>query len=430
MDYLAERRYDMDIAAQLPHAALRVYVMGERGANREVATDADAAAMRKLTAEAMRAGALGFTSSRTLNHRSSTGDPTPSLTAERMELVAIGAGVHDAGSGVLEMISDFDDMDEEIEYLKAMGRAANTSMTISLADGIGRGNWRRLMDRIDEANLEGVVMKGQVAPRPIGVLLGLNCTLNPFAVYPAYQAIARLSLAERVARLRDPSMLTRLLAEIPETPARLLGDFDRIWVLGDPPDYEPAPEDSIGARARAAGVPPQQLALEAMLQNEGEQMLYTPFANYRDFNLDCCRDMILEKNTVMGLGDGGAHVGTICDASFVTYLLTHWGRDRQRGELIDLPTLVRAQARETALAVGLHDRGLIQAGMRADVNVIDFDALRVNTPTMVHDLPAGGKRLEQTADGYLATICNGAVTYRNGEATDALPGRLVRGPQG
>ena len=429
LDYLDGRRFDMDVGAQLPHAALRVYVMGERGANRDAASESDIATMRRITAEAIRAGALGFSSSRTLNHRSSTGDPTPSLTAAKDELVGIGLGVKDAGRGVLEMISDFKNAGEEFANLTAMSAAAGAPMTISLAQGINAGGWKKLLGMIDGANREGLRIKGQVAPRAIGILLGLNCTLNPFLRCPSWQAIARLPLDAKVARLRDPALRQKLLDEFAAdaNPTNLINDFSKMWVLTDPPDYEPVPEDAIARRAASAGMTPEGMALDAMLGNGGEQMLYTPFANYTEFNLDCCREMILSENTVMGLGDGGAHVGTICDASFTTYLLTHWGRDRNRGERIDLPTLVKAQSADTAAAVGLGDRGILEPGKRADINVIDFDNLKINSPRIIRDLPAGGARLEQTTQGYLATICHGEITYDNGVATDALPGRLIRG---
>lgn len=431
LNYLDARRFDMDIAAQVPHAALRVYVMGERGANREPANAEDIAAMRDLTCDAIQAGALGFTSSRTLNHRSSTGDPTPSLTAEVEELVGIGLGLKQAGRGVLEMISDFKDLDDEFKILMEMARQSGSPMTISLAQGLSPNGWKQLLGKIDEANSNGLKVKGQVAPRGIGILLGLNATLNPFMMHSAYREIANCPLAERVSKLREPDFRARLLAETPEQTrlARLFSDFGKIWVLGDPPDYEPAPEDSLQARAQREGRTPEELALDAMLMDEGRQLLYTPFANYAEFNLDCCREMILADNTVMGLGDGGAHVGTICDASFITYLLTHWGRDRTRGERIDLPTLVKAQTRDTAETVGLLDRGVVAPGKKADINIIDFDKLRIHAPRIVNDLPAGGARLEQTTEGYIATIVSGEVTYRDGQATDALPGRLVRGQQ-
>ncbi len=403
--------------------------MGERGARRDPATDDDIDMMRRLTREAIEAGALGFSSSRTLNHRSSTGDPTPSLTAEGKELVGIGLGLKDAGRGVLEMISDFKDFQDEFGILTEMARQSGSPMTISLAQGLNPDGWKTLLGEIDEANRRGLKIRGQAAPRGIGILLGLTASLNPFMMHPGYREIADLSLPERVARLRDSSFRARLLSEEPakEQLARLFGDFGKIWILGDPPDYEPAPEHSLQARAEREGKTPHEVALEAMLMNDGRQLLYTPFANYAEFNLDCCREMILADNTVMGLGDGGAHVGTICDASFSTYLLSHWGKDRERGELIDLPTLVKAQTLDTATTVGLLDRGVVAPGKKADLNVIDFDELRIHAPYIVNDLPAGGARLEQTAEGYLATIVGGQVTYRNGEPTGALPGRLVRG---
>jgi len=427
LDYLSKRRFDMDIAAQLPHAALRVYVMGERGANREPATPADIAAMRTLAREAAGAGAIGFSTSRTLNHRSSKGAPTPSLTAEVDELVGIALGLKEANHGVLELISD---LDEEFGIVERMSAESGRPISISLAQGLSPNGWRKILGRIEKNVGAGRVMRGQVAPRPIGIVLGLSTTLNPLLMRPSYMEIAKLPLAERIAKLKDPALKAKILAEEPaasfERMKRLIGDFDRIWLMSDPPDYEPAPQDAIGPRARALGRAPLEYTYDLLLERNGRQLLFTPFANYAEFNLDCCREMILSNDCVMGLGDGGAHVGTICDASFTTYLLAHWGRDRTRGERIDLPTLVKRQTRDTARAVNLLDRGTIEVGKKADINVIDFANLRVRAPEMVKDLPAGGSRLEQRADGYLATIVNGEVTYRNGEATDALPGRLVR----
>ena len=430
LDYLSQRRFDMDIAAQLPHAALRVYVMGERGANREPATAQDIAQMRVLAREAAAAGAIGFSTSRTLNHRSSKGAPTPSLTAEVDELVGISMGLKDAGRGVLELISDFADLDDEFSIVERMAAASGRPISISLAQGLSPNGWKKILGRIQTNVVAGRVMRGQVAPRPIGIVLGLSTTLNPLLMRPSYMALAKLPLADRVARLQEPAMKAKILAEEPlpafERMKRLIGDFDRIWLLNDPPEYEPAPEDAIGPRARRLGRAPLDLVYDLLLDRGGRQLLFTPFANYSQFNLDCCREMILSDDCVPGLGDGGAHVGTICDASFSTYLLAHWGRDRTRGERIELPHLVKRQTHDTARAVNLFDRGVIAPGMKADINVIDFANLRVRAPEMVKDLPAGGSRLEQRADGYLATIVNGEVTYRNGEATDALPGRLVR----
>jgi N-acyl-D-aspartate/D-glutamate deacylase len=430
LDYLSKRQFDMDIGAQLPHAALRVYVMGQRGADREPATAEDVLEMRRLTEEAIRAGALGFTSSRTLNHRSVRGEPTPTLQAEYDELVGMASALHSSGRGVMEMISDFDDLDEEFSLLESMVRSAGRPMSISLAQGISDHGWRKVLGKIESASNAGLAMRGQVAPRPIGILLGLTTTLSPFTTRPSFSEVATLPMAERVAALTDPMRKARILEE-PTGHGfmrlfRLMDEGRKIWLMTDPPNYEPDPKDSLFAQATSRGLDPWSYVYDMLLQNQGKALLYTPFANYAENNLDCCRDMILHKDTVMGLGDGGAHVGTICDASFITSLLTHWGRDRTRGEGIDLPTLIKCQSSDTARAVDLTDRGTLEAGMRADVNIIDFDNLNVRLPEMVNDLPAGGARLQQRADGYQMTMVKGEPTYIEGQATDALPGRLVR----
>lgn len=430
LDYLSERQFDMDIGAQLPHGAMRVYVMGQRGADREPATPQDIAQMRLLTAQAIRAGAMGVSSSRTLNHRTSRGEPTPSLTAARDELQGIAMGLKDAGRGVMEMISDFVDLDEEFGHLETMVRDSGRPMSISLAQGLSPHGWRKVLDRIDRAVESGLPMRGQVAPRPIGILMGLTTTLCPFTTRPSYQRLAQLPVPERRQALSNPETKAAILAESTGSGfARLFNMMDdgrKLWLMTDPPNYEPAPEDSVAAQAQRLGRDAFEYAYDLMLLQEGRTLFYTPFANYAENNLDCCRDMILSDNTVMGLGDGGAHVGTICDASFITTLITHWGRDRTRGERIDLPTLFKRQTQDTARAMNLTDRGVLAPGMKADVNIIDFDNLRVRLPEIVHDLPAGGARLQQRADGYIATLVSGQVTYHRGEATDALPGRLLR----
>ena len=430
LDYLSKRQFDMDICAQLPHAAMRVYVMGQRGADREPATTEDIIEMRRLTEEAIRAGALGFTSSRTLNHRSSKGEPTPTLQAEHDELVGMANALHTIGYGVMEMISDFEDLDTEFELLKSMVGTAGRPMSISLAQGISDHGWRKILNKIEHANDAGYKMRGQVAPRPIGILLGLTTTLSPFTTRPSFTEVAHLPLDERVSAMADPGRKARILAEPTGkgfgTMFRLMDEGRKIWLMTDPPNYEPNPEDSLNAQAIARGLDPWSYIYDVLLENNGRSLLYTPFANYAQNNLDCCRDMILHKDTVMGLGDGGAHVGTICDASFITSLITHWGRDRVRGEKIDLPTLIKCQSRDTARAVDLTDRGTLEPGMKADVNIIDFENLSVRLPEIVNDLPAGGARLQQRADGYLMTIVNGEPTYIEGEETDSLPGRLVR----
>jgi N-acyl-D-aspartate/D-glutamate deacylase len=391
--------------------------------------------MRQLAAEAMRAGAIGFSTSRSLNHRTVKGDPTPSLRATEAELTGIALGLADAGRGVLEVISDFDtpSLDDEFDMLCRIVAASGRPLSFSLAQTHGRsGNWRQLLARMEAATARGLPIKAQVAPRPIGIMLGLQASLNPFCLCPSWAEIASAPLATKLARLRDPAFRARIMAEeAVRAPAALstrLRRFDSIFPLGDPVDYEPPRSRSIQALADAEGLSPKEVALDLMLADEGRAFLYAPFANYADFDLEACRTMMAHPDTIMGLGDGGAHVGIISDASFPTYLLTHWGRDRSQGRF-DLPWLVRRQTRDTAAAVGLLDRGVLAPGLKADINVIDFDRLAIEAPRVAHDLPSGGRRLLQGARGYEATIVGGVAIYRDGAPTGALPGRLVRGPQ-
>ena len=435
LDAVEARPRDIDIAAQLPHGALRVYVMGERGAKLEPATESDIAEMRRLTAEAMRAGAIGFSTSRSLNHRTVKGDPTPSLRATRAELMGIAMGMKDAGSGVIELLSDFNTPDAQTEFsmLRDLVAESGRPLSFSLAQGGSWADgWKGLLAMIEGATKDGLPIRGQVAPRPIGLLLGLQGTLNPFVAHEAFAAIKDKSLAEKVAAMRDPAFRARIMAENDAKQthplARRVMQFDQIYPLGNPPDYEPPRETAIAMQAERTGRDAADIAYDMLLEDEGRAFLFSPFANYVNYNLDCCGEMIAHPDTVMGLGDGGAHVGIISDASYTTYLLTHWGRDRAHGRF-DLGYLVKRQTADTARAVGLMDRGVLAPGMKADINVIDFEKLRVNAPKMAFDLPAGGKRLLQAADGYVATIVSGAVAYRDGNATNVLAGKLVRGPQ-
>ena len=435
LDALEARPRDMDLGAQLPHGALRVFVMGERAARLEEATPEEVAQMRALTTEAMRAGALGFSTSRTLNHRTVKGDPTPSLRASEAELVGITLGMKDAGSGVIEFISDFNtpSPESEFEMIDRLLSASGRPFSVSLAQAHKRPDgWRRLLGLVEGLASKGHAAKAQVAPRPIGVLQGLQASRIPFSMCASYKAIAKRSVAERVAIMRDPTFRAKLLEESHEPlrsdMAARLTDYDRMFPLGDPPDYEPAQETSLGAQARREGRDPREVIYDYLVANEGRNFIFSPFANFAHYNLDCCREMMQSPHTLIGLGDGGAHVGIISDGSFPTTLLAHWGRDRARDRL-DVAWLVKRQTQDNARAVGLYDRGVIAAGYKADLNVIDFDKLGVEAPVMKWDLPAGGKRLLQKARGYRATIVSGAVTYRDGEATGALPGKLVRGPQ-
>ncbi|MGP0031874.1 MAG: N-acyl-D-amino-acid deacylase family protein [Acidimicrobiales bacterium] len=429
LDALDGRAHEIDLCAQLPHGALRLYVMGERAARLEEATDEDAQAMRRLAADAMRAGAIGFSTSRTLNHRTATGDPTPSLRASAHELEMIVAGVADAGSGVVELISDFSpDLDGEFDMIRDLVAHSGRPTSISLAQSHHRPDaWRDILKKIEAAAAAGLPIRAQVAPRPVGLLLGLQSSFHPFSGHPAFRSLAGRPLAEQVRALRDPALRARLVAEAPPGGRRLI-DYERMFPLGEWPDYEPPPERSLAALAAARGVDPDELALDLLLEDDGRSFLFAPFSNYADCNLDACREMMVHPDTVFGLGDGGAHVGIISDASFPTYALAHWGRDRGR-DLLPVSWLVEQLSSRPARAVGLHDRGVVAPGLRADLNVIDFDTLRCERPTMAYDLPAGGKRLLQGARGYRATIVAGAVIARDGESTGALPGRLVRGPQ-
>ena len=433
LDALDARPRDMDLGAQLPHGALRVFVMGERAAKLEEATPEEVAQMRVLTAEAMRAGAIGFSTSRTLNHRTVKGDPTPSLRASEAELLGIALGMKDAGTGVIEFISDFNtpNPESEFEMIDRLLTASGRPFSVSLAQAHRRPDgWRRLLGLVEGLAAKGHSAKAQVAPRPIGVLQGLQASRTPFSMCASYKAINDRPVAEKLAIMRDPEFRARLMQEA-EAPLRSemaarLTDFDRMFVLGDPPDYEPPKESSFGARAAREGRHPRELVYDFLISGEGEGFIFAPFANYAAYNLDCCSEMMQSPHTLIGLGDGGAHVGIISDGSFPTSLLAHWGRDRKEGRL-DVSWLVKRHTLDNARAVGLNDRGKIAAGYKADLNVIDFDKLRVEAPVMKWDLPAGGKRLLQKARGYRATIVSGAVTYRDGEATGALPGKLVRG---
>ncbi len=433
LDAIERKPHALDIGAQLPHAALRVYVMGERAIQREAATDADIKEMGRLAAEAMHAGAIGFSSSRSLNHRSRDGDIIPSYGAERKELVGIARAMGETGKGVFEMISDFTDMDAEFSILRDMAEQSQLPMSISLIQFDQRPDgWRELLDRIEGAANDGLRMKGQVAARPICLLLGLQATMNPFSNHPTYRTIADLPLSARVAKMRDLEFRAQILSEKPKGNPLLTGIFysmHKIFPLGDPPDYEPPVEKSVKALAQAQGVSPEELVYDMILEDDGKALLYAPLANYTANNLDVSREMILSPHTAFGLGDGGAHCSVICDASFPTTHLIHWGRDRTRGEKLPLEYLVKRQTQDTAKLVGFLDRGVIAPGMKADLNVIDFDNLTLGAPHIVFDLPAGGQRLIQKASGYKYTIVSGEVTFVDGQSTGALPGRLLRGSQ-
>ena len=423
---------DIDVAAQIPHGALRVYVMGERGAKREPATAEEIARMGELVRDGVRAGALGFSTSRTLVHRTADGDLTPTLGAAREEMIGIAEGLREAGSGVIQVASDFAVIEEEFALMCELSRISGQMLSFSLVQAdVVPDRWRELLDRLDDAVDRGIDIRAQVAGRPVGLMLGLQGSAHPFISRPSYQAINDLPLDERVAAMRDPAFRARLIAEAPLKGHpfinALAGAYHKMFELGDPPNYEPDPRDSLGARATTLGVNPDELVYDALIADDGRAFLFFPLHNYAEGSLENVRTMLENPNTLSGLSDGGAHVGAICDVSLPTTMLTHWCRDRSRGPRLDLAQVIRGQTRDTAEAIGLFDRGRLEAGYLADINIIDFERLALKAPHMVYDLPTGARRLMQEAEGYVATLKSGRVIYRDGTATGALPGRLVRG---
>ena len=434
LDAVDQIPHDIDIGAQVPHGAVRLHVMGERGAQREPATQDEIEQMARLAAEGVAAGALGFTTSRTMNHRTSRGEPTPTLTAAADELVGITRGIGRLDRGVLQVVSDHTNSDDEFEMFRRMVRESGRPLSFSLVQNpLEPASFRDVLARIDAARADGLAITGQVASRAIGLLFGLECTLHPFMNNPVFAEIADRPVEEQARIMADEGFKARVLEASGAEKVRKLGGglvrrFEAMYELGDPPDYEPTPSDSIASRADRAGRDVDDFAYDLLIADHGRTLFYLPALNFAGGNLDAVGEMLTHRHTVPGLGDGGAHVGTICDGSFPTTMLTLWGRDRERGR-IELPFLVRRHCQDTARTVGLYDRGVLAPGFRADLNVVDFDALRARRPEVRYDLPAGGRRFVQAADGYLHTVVAGAETYANGEPTGALPGRLVRGPQ-
>lgn len=427
LDALERRPHDIDFGAQVCHGPLRLFVMGQRGADREAATPAEIEEMGRLAAEGIRAGGLGFTTSRTLNHRTSRGEPTPTLTASRDELVGIARAIGRTGAGVLQVVSDFPDAEVELETLLEMMRASGRPLSVSLSQARPGDGYRLILDAIDAANAEGLEMRAQVAARGIGVLIGLQGSVNPLNRSATYRDLAGLALAERVAHLGDPAVRARVLDEYLDHGDSRMIRLERVFELGDPPEYEPDPAASIAARAAREGRRPEELLYDLLLGDGGQALLYMPILNYFDGNLDAAGEMLAHPHAVPGLSDGGAHVGTICDGSFPTTLLSYWGRDRTKGRRFAVEWLIERQCRATARAVGLLDRGVVAPGYKADLNVIDFDRLGMAAPRLSFDLPAGGKRLLQASSGYVHTFVAGTEIGRDGQPTGETPGRLVRG---
>ena len=430
LDVLASTPRIMDIGAQVPHAALRYYVMGERGADfAEAPSAAEIDRMGALLEASLEAGALGFTTSRTVKHRAADGRLTPGYGAEEAELTGLAQAMKRAGAGVMEVNSDFGDGD--FARLRAAAEIAGRPLSVLLVQVDQAPNlWRETLDQVGAACADGLEVTAQVGSRPIGMLMGLEATTHPFTTHPLWQEMSELSPKQRFARISgEPELRRCLVEERPDDEHVQWMDkvLRRTFELDDAVDYEPAPEQSIAARAKAQGRDPFDLALELLLANDGQALLLHPFENYCAGDLEVVKEMLEDPNTVCGVADAGAHVGIICDASSPTSLLTHWGRDRSRGERLPLELLVRKQARDTARTYGLLDRGVSATGYKADLNLIDFDALRLLRPELVYDLPAGGRRIIQKAVGYRHTFVSGVEVMRDGKATGELPGQLLRG---
>lgn len=432
LDALERRRRDIDVCALLPHAAMRVFVMGDRAINLENANQADIAQMREITKDAMKSGAFGFSTSRSLSHKTLRGDPTPTLRAQEEELRGIALGMKDAGSGMLEMVSEWaPDHNEEFAMLRRVIEACGRPAVFTLTQRHSRPEvWRDLLKHADKATADGLSIRPVAAPRAIGVLLGLAGSQNPFSGCKTYKSIAHLPVADRARRMAEPAIKAAILAEDPREgntfPLFHRLSFDFMFRFGNPPNYQPDPKDSVAAIAARGNQTAPEVAYDMLIENDGANFIYMPLGNYAYGDLSMPQAVLDNRNVIMGLGDGGAHVAFILDAGYQTWLLSHWGRDQKRW---GMPELIRRLTSDTAGAAGLHDRGILRPGLKADVNVIDWDNLGSGAPYVVNDLPAGGKRLLQKVTGYDATIVSGRVTFRGGEATGTLPGKLVRGPQ-
>jgi N-acyl-D-aspartate/D-glutamate deacylase len=428
---------DVDFAALVPHIPVRIYVMGDRGTRREPANPNDIHRMAEIVREGLEAGAVGFTTSRAAGHRTASGDVAPSTTAGEDELLGIAMAMKAAGKGMIHTASEFGDV--------TYGQSMEFNMWRRIAEASGRptsfpllqqndnpARWELIAQACADARAAGVKMTGQVVARPVGVLYALELTSNPFSGCASYKAIAHLPLAERVKAMRDPEVRARILSEdaylSDARVLRMTREVANMYRMGDPPNYSPPLDQRFDHLAKAQGVTPFEIAYDVLLENDGHAIIYQPATNYSHHNLDAVLAMMKRPDTIMGIADGGAHLGRICDASTPTHMLTYWTRDRQ-GERLSVPWVVKALSSETAAYIGFNDRGLIKVGYKADLNVIDYDNLTLHAPHPSYDLPAGGMRLTQSADGYTATIVSGVVTYRDGQATGALPGKLVRGEQ-
>jgi N-acyl-D-amino-acid deacylase len=434
MNAVEKMKRAVDVGVQVPHGSVRAYVMGERGAHNEAATPEDIEKMAAVVRDGIKAGALGFTTSRTMLHRAKNKELVPGTFASEDELLGIGRALGQAGHGVFEMASDMVGPDATMEWMVKLSAETGLPITFAMAQTDKDPNsYRKMMARVKELNARGAHLAPQISARPTGLLMGLESSLHPFITHPTYKTIAHLPIDERVAKMREPAIRAQLLAEEPSVHDKatrfMVTNFTKFFPLGDPPDYEPTRESSVAARAEKMGVSAAELTYDLLLERNGRELLYMPFGNYAEYNHNALREMLLDPVTTLGLSDGGAHCGLICDASMPSYMLSHWVRGRSRGERMPVETAVRLQTSDTAKLYGLGDRGVLAPGMKADLNVIDLEALKLHAPQMVFDLPAGGRRLIQRAEGYKFTILSGEVTFQDGVPTEAMPGKLIRGPQ-
>ena len=430
LDALEKRDRDIDICTLLPHAALRVYVMGERAIKHERANKEDLKKMRLITKEAILAGAFGFSTSRTISHKSLKGEYTPTLRAHEDELTEIALGMKDAGAGFMEIVSDWNEPDPETEFnvLKRISKKSGRPIVFSLTQRHDRPDfWKDLMKMSIEAKEEGLSIRPVVAPRPIGLLFGLKGSQNPFSGTDTFKKLKNLSHDERVLELSKDHIKKQILSEdrLKNSTFPLIHriSFKHMYRFGSPPNYDPNIEDSIEFMAKKNKISPEELAYEIMLENNGENFIYAPLVNFVDNNFDVCYQMLEDPNSIMGLGDGGAHVGFILDAGYPTWLLSYWTRDKK---LFSLEDSIRRLTSDTAAAIGLYDRGILKEGLKADINILDIEKLGSSDPFMLQDLPAGGSRLMQKTSGYVVNIVSGKITYENGIKENNLPGKLVK----
>ena len=434
LDALEKKPLAIDVGTQIPHGAVRAYVMGERGINHEEASLEEIDEMKQIVQEAVKAGAYGFSTSRTEKHNDVNGNLTPSITAHKTELVEIAKSLGEINQGVLQGISDFYDFDSEFDIFKAMSKESGRPISITVEQQDARPEWwLKLLDGIQDAQTEGVNMYGQVPPRATGILMGLTATLNPFRFHPSYMEIAELSLEERVKIMNTSDFREKLLKEnavsINPLVDEIVNSYGKMFRLGEPANYEPDPETSFDSLANLSNMTAEEIAYDAMLEKEGRALIYHPLFNYQTGDLSLVEKMLKHPYTISGLGDAGAHCGAISDASFPTTLVQHWSRDRDRGDKLPLETVIKMQTSETASLLGINDRGVIEEGYKADINVIDYDGLTLHEPEIINDLPAGGRRLVQKASGYDYTIVSGEIAFIKGEATGKLNGRLIRNSQ-